>query len=78
MGALKIKEELIHLIEEGDNRLLKMLYAVAKEYNRMDFTLPGDPMSEDELKERVFSAKKRIESGQFTTQEQLEKEMKEW
>lgn len=78
MGAPKIKEELYQLIEEGDSRLLKMLYAVAKEYSNEDFTLPGEPMDEEELKRRVRSAKSRIDAGHFTTQEDLEKEMEEW
>jgi len=32
MGTSAIKEELHHFIENGDAKLLKMLYAVAKEY----------------------------------------------
>jgi hypothetical protein len=78
MGAAQIKEELYHFIEEGDQRLIKMLYAVAKEYTGEDYTLPGEPMSKETMKARVREAKSRIKSGQFTTQEDLEKEMKEW
>ncbi len=78
MGASQIKEELYHFIEEGDSRLINMLYAVAREYTQEDYTLPGSPMSKDTLTERIRSAKSRIKSGQFTTQEDLEKEMKKW
>ena len=78
MGAVQIREELYHCIEEADARLLKMLYAVAKEYTREDYTLPGESMSKETLKKRIRAAKSRIEAGQFTTQEDLEKEMKEW
>jgi hypothetical protein len=78
MGAVQIKEELYHYIEEADARLLKMLYAVAKEYTQQDYTLPGEPMSKETLKKRIRAAKSRIEAGQFTTHEDLEKEMKEW
>jgi hypothetical protein len=78
MGAAQIKEELYQFIEEGDTRLINMLYAVAREYTQEDYTLSGSPMSKDTLVSRVRAAKSRIKSGQFTTQEDLENEMKEW
>jgi len=78
MGAAQIKEELYHFIEEGDTRLLNMLYAVAREYTLQNYTLAGPPMSKETLVERIRSAKSRIKSGQFTTLEDLENEMKEW
>lgn len=78
MGTVQIKDELHHYIEAADSRLLKMLYDVAKEYNSEDYTLPGDPMSKETLKMRIQAAKSRIKNGKFTTQEDLEKEMKEW
>ena len=34
MGETQIKDELYQFIEEADGRLLKMLYAVAKEYTK--------------------------------------------
>jgi hypothetical protein len=55
-----------------------MLHAVAKEYTQDDYTLPGNPMTAKELKARVRDAKVRIEKHQYTTQDDLEKEMKEW
>jgi flavodoxin len=78
MGAPKIKEELYHFIEEGDAKLIKMLYAVAKEYTKDDYTVSGKPMTANQLKRRVRDAKARIAKGQYTTQDDLEKEMQEW
>ncbi len=78
MSTSQIQEKLLAVVEHGDSRLLKMLYAVAKEYTDENIILPGNPMTEKELKLRVRSAKARIHSGHFTTQEGLEKEMKEW
>jgi hypothetical protein len=78
MGAIQIKKELYNYIEEADERLLKMLYAVAKEYNQEEYILPGEPMNEEDFKKRVVAAKSRISAGQYTTQEELEKEMKKW
>ena len=78
MGVVQIKEELYHFIERADSRLLKVLYAVAKEYNQDDYIVSGEPMSREVLKSRINAAKSRVKAGQFTTQEQLEKEMNEW
>jgi flavodoxin len=78
MGAPKIKEELYHFIEEGDAKLINMLYAVAKEYTQDDYTLSGKPMTPNQLKTRVKEAKARIAKGQYTTHDDLEKEMQEW
>ena len=78
MGNVQIKKELYHLIEQADGRLLKMLHAVAREYTQGDYVLPGKPMSGATLKKRIRAAKSRIAAGKFTTQEDLEKEIKEW
>ncbi|MBX2894935.1 MAG: hypothetical protein KF763_05815 [Cyclobacteriaceae bacterium] len=78
MSTNQIQKKLQDVIETGDTRLLKMLYAVAKEYNDENFALPGKAMSVKTLKTRVNSAKRRIQSGQFTTQAELDKEMKSW
>ena len=78
MGIVQIKEALYHYIERADVRLLKMLYAVAKEYTEENYTRAGEPMSEETLKSRIAAAKSRIKAGRFTTQEDLEKEIKEW
>jgi putative addiction module component (TIGR02574 family) len=46
MEAMPMKEELYHFIEEGDTRLIKMLYALAKEY-----VSEANELSEDQLDE---------------------------
>lgn len=78
MGAAQIREELQVYIKKGDTRLLKILYAIAKGHNDEDYTLPGDAMSVETLKGRIRSAKTRIKSGQYTTREDLEKEVEKW
>ncbi len=78
MGETQIKDELHQFIEKADSRLLKLLYAVAKEYTLEDLTLSGEPLSKIALKKRVYDAKSRIDSGHFTTHEDLKKEMGEW
>lgn len=78
MSSTQIQEKLHAVVDTGDSRLLKMLYAVAKEYAEENYTLPGKPMTERELKTRIQSARQKIKSGRYTTQTNLEKEIKEW
>ncbi|MCH6232572.1 hypothetical protein [Cognataquiflexum rubidum] len=78
MGETQIRHELYQFIDEADERLLILLYAVAKEYTQEDFTKPGEPLSEEALKKRILNAKSRIKAGQFTTHEDLEKEFEIW
>ena len=47
MEALLIKEELHNLIESGDEKLLHLMYALAKEYNNEQ----ENEFTEDELNE---------------------------
>lgn len=78
MRTTQIREELHQFIEQGDNRLLKILHTIAKEYIREDYTLPGGPMSEETLTERIRAAQNRIKAGRYTSQDDLENEMKKW
>ena len=78
MGTIQIKEELQHYIDHGDNKLLHMMQAMAKAYYEEDYTLQGEPMSIKTYKERIKNAKSRIDSGHYTTQEDLEKQIEEW
>lgn len=59
MGAAQIKEELYHLIDAGDARLIKMLYAVAKEYTSEDYELSKE--QQEELERRMS----KYEAGQM-------------
>lgn len=78
MSAIQIQEKLKSYIKTGDLRLLKLLYAVAKEYTDESLIMPGKPMTSKELRTRVKASKERVKRGEFTTQEDLEKEMTEW
>lgn len=77
MGTTQLREELHKYIDKADDRILRLVKGMFQA-DTEDYTLPGEPMSEETLKERVRSAKIRISSGQFTSQEDLEREMEEW
>ncbi|MEO9872336.1 hypothetical protein [Ekhidna sp.] len=77
MGTAKLREELHKYIDQADDRILRLVRGMFQA-DLDDYTLPGEPMSEPTLRQRVKAAKSRINSGQFTSQEDLEQEMKEW
>lgn len=78
MSTAELKEELHQYIDQGDKKFLHMMQALAKAYLEEDYTLPGNPMSVEEYKGRIRQAKANIAAGNFTTQEDLEKEMEQW
>ena len=77
MNTAQLRKELHEYIDRADDRLLKLVRGLFQA-DHENFTLPGEPMSEETLKQRVRAAKSRISSGQFTTQDDLESEMEEW
>lgn len=78
MEINELREELHNLIDKGEVDLLRMLLNFAKELSLEDYSQPGSPMSTEDLIERVQSAKARINSGNFSTMEDLEEEIKKW
>ncbi|UII19596.1 hypothetical protein [Fulvivirga ligni] len=77
MNTVQLRKELHEYIDQADERTLRLVRGVFQT-DREDFTLPGEPMSEETLKQRIKDAKARISSGQFTSHEDLENEMEEW
>lgn len=47
-------------------------------HNAEDMTLSGPPMTVDELKNRIRSAKTRVAAGEYITQEEIEAETESW
>jgi hypothetical protein len=78
MSTVELKKELQQYIDKGDKKLLQMMQALAKAYFEEDHTLSGEPMSVAEYKGRIMQAKANITAGNFTTQEDLEREMEQW
>lgn len=79
MDTLKIKKELHKYIENGDERFLRLVHAVAINYSsNEDHALPGAPMEIETYRQKIQNAKKRVKKGYFITQEDIEKEMEQW
>jgi hypothetical protein len=79
MNATQIRKELHQYIDKGDDRFLRIVHAIATNYESdEDYTLPGTPMDIDSYKKRIRNAQERVKAGYFTTQADLEKEMDQW
>ncbi len=80
MNTVKLKEELHNYIENGDDRFLRLVHAIATNYTSsdVDYTVSGPPMDAETYRKRVRNAKERVKAGYYTTQDDLEKEMEQW
>ena len=88
MTTTQIKSNLHKYIDHADEHFLSALYAMMSEYmqtasprrrnNEEEYTKPGKPMSLETLKKRVRMAEANIDAGEYTTHENLKKEMKKW
>lgn len=73
-----LKEKLHQVIENGDERLLELLYEVVKDFDKQEIIFPGEPISSSQLIQRIKAAKARIDEGKFISMEELEKESENW
>ena len=85
MTTTQIRSKLHKSIDQVDERFLSAMYVVTQQYLKKtssalqeSYTFYGKPMSIEKLKKRIQEAEARIDAGQYTTQEELEKEMKKW
>ena len=79
MNTAQIKKELHQYIDKGDERFLRLVHAIATNYESdEDHTLPASPMDVDSYRLRIRNAKERVKAGYYTTQEDLEQEMGQW
>jgi len=80
MGITELRKELHDYINHADEKFLKMIYAMSKEYKKAvpGYDVDGTTISQQQLKERVKAASQRVKSGDFLTQEEVEKEIENW
>jgi hypothetical protein len=58
--------------------LLDKINNILDEEMIVGFTTDGKPLTKDQYNERFLVAEKQIESGNYITQEDLEKEIENW
>ena len=79
MNTAKIRKKLHQYIDNGDERFLRLLHALAVGYEgEEDYTLPGSPMELKTYRTRIKNTSEREKAGFITTKEDLEKEMEQW
>lgn len=79
MNTAQIKQELHRYIDKGDERFLRLVHAIATNYeSEEEHSLPGSPMDEEAYRIRIRNAKERVKAGYYTTQEDLEEEIDRW
>ena len=80
MDTNKLREKLHKYIDHADKTFLKMVHAMSKEYKQSEnvgYTIDGEPITKEDLKTRVKAASKRVKSGDYITQEEVDNEVKE-
>ncbi|GMQ29621.1 hypothetical protein [Algoriphagus confluentis] len=73
-----LKEKLHQVIENGDERLLELLYEVVKDFDKQEIIFLGEPFSSSQLIQRIMLAKARVDKGEFISMKELEKESENW
>ncbi|MDI9365354.1 MAG: hypothetical protein QM541_10415 [Flavobacterium sp.] len=62
MNTLLLKEKLHQYIDDSDDKLLKIMYAIAKEYNEDDSIEDADVILLDARKEKRLSGESKLYS----------------
>ncbi len=81
MTSIALRKEVQQYISQADERFLKMVHAMSKEYENtlvVGYTSKGEPISKAELRERVKKASQRVKSGDYIPQDEIEKEIENW
>lgn len=82
MKSIALRKEVQQYISRADERFLRMVYSMAKEYTKQDDKVlgyqKGKPMKKRQLIADLEEAERQIVRGECTTVEELEKESEKW
>jgi hypothetical protein len=82
MTAITLRKEVQQYISRADERFLRMVHSLAKEYAKNDDKIMGyhvgKPIKKSQLLTELEEAEKQIERGEYITIDDLEKESKTW
>ncbi len=81
MSTAELRKELHSYIDKADETFLKMVHAMSKEYKPsaiVGYNVDGSPITQKDLRNRVKAASKRVKTGIYISQEDLEKEVEDW
>jgi wyosine [tRNA(Phe)-imidazoG37] synthetase (radical SAM superfamily) len=79
----KLQQELEKVDDESIISALETILSLFQKANPeledgAGFSLKGDPIMKDELQKSVKEASERVKSGDFISQEQMEKDLESW
>ncbi len=72
---------MIGYITEADEQLLKVLKTVVENYKENDlvaYSVDGQPLTQRQYRQELLDAEAEIGRGEFTSQDDLEKEADNW
>lgn len=66
------------IMNVSEASLLDKISSILDEEMIVGYTVDGKPLTKQQYNERLLVAEKQIESGDYITQEDLEKEIENW
>jgi rRNA pseudouridine-1189 N-methylase Emg1 (Nep1/Mra1 family) len=81
MGAIELKNNILEIINNADEQLLKVVKNVIDNYQDDEvvaFSVNGNSLTRNQYKSELKNAIDEIKRGDFVTQEDLETESKTW
>ncbi len=82
MTAIALRKEVQQYISHADERFLRMVHSLAKEYTKNDDKVLGyhigKPIKKSHLLADLKEAEQQIERGEYITIDDLEKESETW
>ncbi|MCF8304560.1 MAG: hypothetical protein K9I94_14900 [Bacteroidales bacterium] len=82
MSITELRDTLHQFIDKADERFLRMVHSLAEEYtkgNREIIAYRGEKaITKEELYQELKEAEEEIESGDYMTLEEFEKESRQW
>lgn len=81
MGAIDLRQSVLDYVKSADNRFIRLVHALAESYEEEEivaYTVEGKPLTKSEYRQELLDAESEISRGEYTTQEDLEKESENW
>ncbi|MFO7933857.1 MAG: hypothetical protein R6U78_07230 [Bacteroidales bacterium] len=75
METSELRKELHSYIEKADDRFLRMVHALIKEYEEtaiVGYEVDGTPITKEDLRRQARDASARVEARDYITREDLE------
>jgi 23S rRNA pseudoU1915 N3-methylase RlmH len=81
MEAIELRRRLVDYINKADETVLKEVQALVENYENdsiVAYTVQGKPLNREEFQKEISEAEAEYKKGNFSTQDQLEEEVRNW